>query len=126
MEGKEAESMKILVVCGAGASSTFVAQRVRRAAETRGRDWHVAATTTIALEPDLDGADVLLVGPHLQDRLDDLEPMASARNTAVVLLPDDVFRDHDGERTLALIDAAVAASSSTSGHPAGSPERRRP
>lgn len=118
--------MKILVVCGAGASSTFVAQRVRRAAEARGRDWEVAPTTMIALNADLDGTDVLLVGPHLQDRLEDIEQSASARNARVVLLPDDAFRDHDGERTLALLDAAIAASSATSGRPAGSPERRRP
>lgn len=118
--------MKILVVCGAGASSTFVAQRVRRAAEARGHDWEVAPTAMIDLDADLDGTDVLLVGPHLQDRLEDIEQTASARNTRVVLLPGDVFRDHDGERTLALIDAATAASSATSGHPAGTPERRRP
>ncbi|ALJ19347.1 PTS sugar transporter subunit IIB [Microbacterium sp. No. 7] len=118
--------MKILVVCGAGASSTFVAQRVRRAAEARGRDWHVAPTTVITLDADLADADVLLVGPHLHERLADIAHAASLTNTTVVPLPDDAFRDHDGERTLALIDAATAASPVTPGRPAGSPERRRP
>ncbi|MBO9626758.1 MAG: hypothetical protein J7484_10325, partial [Microbacterium sp.] len=35
--------MKILVVCGAGASSTFVAQRLRRAAEAHGLTWETSA-----------------------------------------------------------------------------------
>lgn len=119
--------MRILVVCGAGASSTFVSQRVRRAAEARGDDWDAAATTMIALAADLDDADVLLVGPHLHDGLEEIEDLASARRVIVVLLPGDVFRDHGGERTLALIDAALAASdTTTTGLPAGLPERRRP
>ena len=118
--------MKILVVCGAGASSTFVAQRVRRAAEAHGRDWQVASTTMIALDSDLDDTAVLLVGPHLQDGLEDIEQTASARNTKVVLLAPDVFRDHDGERTLALLDAGVAAAAAPTGRPAGAPASRRP
>lgn len=119
--------MRILVVCGAGASSTFVSQRVRRAAEARGDDWESAATTMIALDADLPGADVLLVGPHLHDGIEEIRDLASAAQTIVVLLPDDAFRDHGGERTLALIDAALAASdTTTTGRPAGLSERRRP
>ncbi len=35
--------MRILVVCGAGASSTFVAQRLRTAAAAAGLDWDAGA-----------------------------------------------------------------------------------
>src|SRR3546814_12074840 len=58
-------SMRILVVCGAGASSTFVAQRVRRAAHERGLPYSAVAGTTGSLVIDLDSADIVLVGPHL-------------------------------------------------------------
>ena len=51
--------MKILIVCGAGASSTFVAQRLRRAAIDSGLDWHTAAGTEALIKA---GADCVKVG----------------------------------------------------------------
>ncbi|GAA5038940.1 PTS sugar transporter subunit IIB [Microbacterium fluvii] len=105
--------MRILVICGAGASSTFVAQRVRHAAHDRGLDYTAFAGTEQSLPIDLDAADVVLVGPHLAHALDRIERHAAARGTTVVLLPDDVFNDIDGTRTLALVLGAVGTSGGT-------------
>ncbi|MDU0366088.1 PTS sugar transporter [Microbacterium sp. KSW4-17] len=99
--------MRILVVCGAGASSTFVAQRVRRAARDRGLDYNASAGTARSLPIDLDGADVVLVGPHLADDLPHIRRDAEARGATVVLLPDDVFADLSGTRTLALVEDSL-------------------
>ncbi len=105
--------MRILVVCGAGASSTFVAQRLRRAAADAGLDWHAAAGTEASVLP---GAqDVVLIGPHLADRLDDIRARTGA---TVSLLPADIFADRDGERTLALVRALDPAAETT---PKGTP-----
>jgi PTS system cellobiose-specific IIB component len=101
--------MRILVVCGAGASSTFVAQRVRHAAQAVGRDISAVAGTEQSLAIDLDAADVVLVGPHLRRSLENIRRDAAHRGARVVLLPDDVFADIDGTRTLALVDTALAA-----------------
>ncbi|MDQ1123003.1 PTS sugar transporter subunit IIB [Microbacterium trichothecenolyticum] len=101
--------MRILVVCGAGASSTFVAQRVRRAAHEQGLDYAASAGTVRSLPIDLDEADVVLVGPHLANELPRIEHEAVARDVAVVLLPADVFTDRDGIRTLALVHEALRA-----------------
>ncbi|SBS74307.1 PTS sugar transporter subunit IIB [uncultured Microbacterium sp.] len=101
--------MRILVVCGAGASSTFVAQRVRHAAQAAGRDISAVAGTEQSLAIDLDAADVVLVGPHLRRSLEHIRRDAAYRGARVVLLPDDVFADIDGTRTLALVDTALAA-----------------
>ncbi|MFS0733702.1 PTS sugar transporter [Microbacterium sp. 1P10UB] len=100
--------MRILVVCGAGASSTFVAQRVRRAAHERGLAYSASAGTELSLPIDLDSADVVLVGPHLSHALARIERDAAARGTVVVLLPPDIFTDLDGSRTLSLVRDAVA------------------
>lgn len=89
--------MKILIVCGAGASSTFVAQRLRRAAADRGLDWHTAAGVEASVGAE--SFDLVLLGPHLADRLD---AISRATQAPVALLPDDVFSDRDGSRTLAL------------------------
>jgi len=87
--------MRILVVCGAGASSTFVAQRLRRAASAAGLDWDTAAGTERTISTAF--ADLVLVGPHLADRLDAIR---AATRGPVAVLPDDVFSDRDGTRTL--------------------------
>jgi len=99
--------MRILVVCGAGASSTFVAQRVRHAASDRGLAYSAFAGTELSLPIDLDSADVVLVGPHLAHAMQRIERDAALRGTAVVLLPPDIFSDLDGTRTLALVQEAV-------------------
>jgi Phosphotransferase system cellobiose-specific component IIB len=101
--------MRILVVCGAGASSTFVAQRVRHAAQARGRDISAVAGTEQSLPIDLDAADVVLVGPHLKHAIERIERDAALRGARVVLLPPDIFTDLDGTRTLALVDAELNA-----------------
>lgn len=101
--------MRILVICGAGASSTFVAQRVRHAAQDRGLAYSAFAGTELSLPIDLDGADVVLVGPHLVHALDRIRRAADARGTTVVLLPADIFTDLDGSRTLQLVRDAIAS-----------------
>ena len=99
--------MRILVVCGAGASSTFVAQRVRHAAQTAGVECTAVAGTTQSLPIDLDAADIVLLGPHLEHSIDDIRRDAAPRGVAVVLLPADIFGDLSGERTLDLVLAAL-------------------
>ncbi|MGQ7786718.1 PTS sugar transporter subunit IIB [Nesterenkonia sp. K-15-9-6] len=97
--------MEILVVCGAGASSTFVAQRARAALQRAGLPHTVRAAADSALSGDLDDVDLLLLGPQLaafrervQDRLD-----SYSMRIPLVTLPPDIFSDLDGSRTLALI-----------------------
>jgi cellobiose PTS system EIIB component len=103
--------MRILVVCGAGASSTFVAQRLRHAAHDQGLAYSAFAGTELSLPIDLDAADVVLVGPHLVHALARIERDAALRGTTVVLLPPDIFTDLDGTRTLALLRDAVGGGS---------------
>ncbi|GAB3600697.1 PTS sugar transporter subunit IIB [Microbacterium tumbae] len=96
--------MRILVVCGAGASSTFVAQRLRRAALAVGLDWDASAGTEQSI---LSVAhDLVLVGPHLVERLAAIRELTRA---PALPLPEDVFSDRDGERTLALVRSALAS-----------------
>ena len=111
--------MRILVVCGAGASSTFVAMRLRHAATDRGIALQAFAGTEASLPIDIDAADVLLVGPHLAPSLDDIRRYAAPLGVQVILLPEDVFGDLTGVRTLELVteslntgEAAVATAPS--------------
>lgn len=87
--------MKILVVCGAGASSTFVAQRLRHAAEQAGLRWETEAGSEHTLAGS--DADIVLLGPHIATRAEDIAARTGSR---VAVLPTDVFDDRDGSRTL--------------------------
>lgn len=101
--------MRILVVCGAGASSTFVAQRLRRAAGDVGLDWETSAGSETSVSAG--SHDLILVGPHLADRV---PAIRDAGRIPVALLPPDVFADREGERTLALVRAVLADAGNTS------------
>lgn len=99
--------MRILVICGAGASSTFVAMRLRHAAQDAGLAVQALAGTVESLAVDLDSTDILLVAPHLARELPDLRQLADDRGVRVILLPDDVFSDLDGSRTLRVVLPAI-------------------
>ncbi|MGW9630798.1 PTS sugar transporter subunit IIB [Agromyces sp. NPDC055520] len=101
--------MRIVVVCGAGASSTFVATRIRRAAAASGLGLDVLASGESQLATALVGADVLLVGAHLGERLDAVRERADAASVAVVLLPADAAVGADATALLELALAAHAA-----------------
>lgn len=58
--------MNILVVCGGGASSSFIAQNVYKAGKAAGLDLTVDAISETELEDYAEGRDVVLVGPHLK------------------------------------------------------------
>ncbi|HTN55214.1 MAG TPA: hypothetical protein VLZ82_03440 [Microbacterium sp.] len=99
--------MRILVVCGAGASSTFVAQRLARAAMDAGLAWSTeSGTEHTALAAA--GVDLVLVGPHLADRADTIRTALDGR-AHVVTLPADAFTDFDGSRTLRIVRDAMSA-----------------
>jgi cellobiose PTS system EIIB component len=99
--------MRILVVCGAGASSTFVAMRINSAARARKLAYLATATNEAALADRVEASDLVLLGPHLAPHLEQIKGLAAPHGVNVVLLDADVFADLDGTRTVARIEAAV-------------------
>lgn len=101
--------MKIIVVCGAGASSTFVAVKLRAAAAARGTQVEVAAGSASQLDS-LAGIDVVLVGAHLEAAVPGLRSRAGATGTAVAVLPPVPPAALDGASALDLaLDAKARA-----------------
>lgn len=101
--------MRIVVVCGAGASSTFVAVKLRSAARSRGAIVEVEPGSASQLES-LDGVDVVLVGAHLEYAVPGLRERAAATGTAVAVLPPVSPAALDGESAL---DLALSAKATT-------------
>jgi PTS system cellobiose-specific IIB component len=101
--------MRILVVCGAGASSTFVALRIRKAAQARSLPVTAEACPLDSLPERLPVAGAILLGPHLGDRLAAIRDTADLAGVAVVVLPDTIFSSPSGDEALDLaLDAARA------------------
>ena len=99
--------MKIIVVCGAGASSTFVAQRIRRAARERDIAVDVVPTALAMLDTELPDADVVLLGAHLAREAHGLRGRTSV---AVAVLPEAAFTDSSGLTALSAALAVVGVS----------------
>jgi len=81
----------VLVVCGAGASSTFLASRMRVLAAERGLSITARAASNLDLASNLPDARVLLVGPHLESDFAQLAAEAAARGVPAALLPVTAF-----------------------------------
>ncbi|QPZ39152.1 PTS sugar transporter subunit IIB [Paramicrobacterium chengjingii] len=103
--------MQIIVVCGAGASSTFIALRVRRSAASRGLDVTAKAIALDNVDDALADADVLLLGAHLAESASDLERTAKKAGTALAVMPESVFTAPKGDDALDLALTAAGANS---------------
>lgn len=58
-------TIRVLLCCGAGFSSGFLAQKARQAAKKKKLDMTVEARSESVVSEYMDKMDVLLVGPHL-------------------------------------------------------------
>jgi len=101
---------RVLIVCGAGASSTFLALRVRRVARSRGLDLIVEAGTLADLDERLAATRILLVGPHLSAQFDDVNERARARGVEAALLPDTAFGAEGADAATDLVTELLATS----------------
>jgi PTS system cellobiose-specific IIB component len=105
---------RVLVVCGAGASSTFLAHRIRAAARGRDVDVSVSASSTDGLAERLGETDVLLVGSHLAAQFEELSKLSDAAGVRIALLPDTVFGARGEDAALDLVLGSGAERTATS------------
>lgn len=90
----------ILLVCGTGASSGFMAKNIRMAAKEEGVDISVKARSDSAVADYVQEIDLLLVGPHLSYMMNDLKAICDPHNVPVALIPRDAYGELDGEAVL--------------------------
>ena len=100
--------MKIVVICGAGASSTFVATRMRRAAKAVGFDATFSASHPASFAEQVGSADAVLAGAHLGGALSAVHAQARAHGVPVAVLPADIAQDREGTRALEIARDLVA------------------
>lgn len=97
----------VLLVCGTGASSGFMARNIRQAAKSQGKEVSVKARSDSEIEEYIEEIDLLLVGPHLKYMLEDLKAEAEPHNVPVELITEDAYGSLNGDAVLTQIESII-------------------
>lgn len=92
--------IRILLVCGSGASSGFMAANIRKAAKDKGLEVSVTARSESEIENYIEDIDVLMVGPHLAYLLEDAEEMVGDNDVKVILMKGEYYATLDGVQAI--------------------------
>jgi cellobiose PTS system EIIB component len=94
------KKLRLLIVCGSGASSGFMAANMRKAATARGFDVSIVARGESEIENYIEDIDVLMVGPHLSYLLAETESLISGRDVKMILMEKSYYSTLDGEKAI--------------------------
>jgi len=90
----------VLLVCGSGASSGFMAANVRKAAKARGIEITVNARSEATVEDYVDEIDCLLIGPHLAQLKEEMEERCEGYDVKVAVISQAAYARLDGAKCL--------------------------
>ncbi len=94
------KKLNVLLVCGSGASSGFMAANIRKAATKKNIEIDIKAKSEAEIENYIDSIDILLVAPHLQYILDEIEEHGINNNVKIILIKKEYYATLDGENVL--------------------------
>lgn len=95
------KKLNVLLVCGSGASSGFMAANMRKAASKQGLEIDIKARSESEIENYIDEIDALMVGPHLAYILDDIDEYTHGTDVKVILMKADYYSTLNGEKAIA-------------------------
>ena len=98
--GNNMKKLSILLVCGSGASSGFMAANMRKAAAAKGLEIDIKARSESEIENYVDEIDALMVGPHLAYIMDDIDEYTDGADVKVILMKPEYYSSLDGEKAL--------------------------
>ena len=98
----------ILLVCGSGASSGFMAVNMRKAAAAHNIDATITARSEAEVESYIDSIDALMIGPHLKYMLgphlkylaEDLSTKYEDKSVQIILMDPDYYSTLNGEKAM--------------------------
>ena len=91
---------KVLIVCGAGASSGFLAKNVRQSLKKRdlSEEYSVIARSDSELSEYIDDIDMLLLGPHLKYMFKDKQEYCQKHgNVPVYIIDQKIYGSLNGD-----------------------------
>lgn len=96
----EMKKLNVLLVCGSGASSGFMAANIRKAAAKKNLEIDIKARGEAEIENYIDEIDALMIGPHLAYILDEIEDYIGDNDVKVILMKADYYSTLDGDKAL--------------------------
>lgn len=97
------ETKRILLVCGMGMSSGFLATSARKAAKKMKKDYQIEARSETEVSSFLPSIDGLLIGPHYSQKLKEFRKQAKPYQVPVEVIPDDIYGMIDGKGLIEFI-----------------------
>ena len=97
--------MELLIVCGGGASSSFIAQNVQKEGIAKGLDITVDAISETELEDYAEGKAAILAGPHLRYLEDNLREVTDEYGVPFDFISDTDYASMNGKN---ILDQALA------------------
>ena len=94
------DKLRVLLVCGSGASSGFMAANIRKAAAGKGMNMTVIARSESEIENYIDDIDCLMVGPHLAYLIDEVDEIVGDTDVKVALMKPEYYATLNGEKAL--------------------------
>ncbi len=99
--------LRILLACGIGASSGFMAAGMRKVAKKKGLDVTVKAVSKSEVMSYADQIDVLLLGPHFAAEVPEYQRELAPYHVAVSSINPDYYASLNGE---GILEDAIALS----------------
>ncbi len=94
------KKLNVLLVCGSGASSGFMAANMRKAASAKNLEIEIKARSESEIENYIDEIDTLMVGPHLAYILDDVEEYTHGTDVKVILMKSEYYSTLNGQAAI--------------------------
>lgn len=98
------KNIQILLCCGAGMSSGFLANAARKVAKKKKLQIDIEARSRSDVASYLSSIDILMIGPHFAGELPEYIKMAVPYHIPVCIIPKDTYTMLNGE---ALLDEAL-------------------
>ena len=95
------KKLNVLLVCGSGASSGFMAANMRKAASKQGLEIDIKARSESEIENYIDEIDALMVGPHLAYVMDEVEEYTHGAKVKVIWMKPEYYSTLNGEKAIA-------------------------
>lgn len=92
--------MKIILVCFAGMSTSMLVSKMEKVAAERGIDATISAMPATEIYDELDGADVVLLGPQARYALDKVKSETDPKGIPVAVIDSVLYGTMNGAAVL--------------------------
>lgn len=94
------ETKNVLLVCGSGASSGFMATSMNKASKKRNISIKVIARSTSEVDAYIDSVDAIMIGPHMKHVKDEISELVGERKVSVFVMKKSYYSMLDGDSAL--------------------------